>query len=95
VDIQLYRMRKYLKHKQIDIILTDLAKAAIAESGYDCVYGARPLKRVLQMEILNPLATKILDRTVAEGDTVEVDYIGGLMRFTKIDVAEFIQQINE
>ncbi|QWR77390.1 ATP-dependent chaperone ClpB [Candidatus Magnetomonas plexicatena] len=92
VDIQLYRMRKHLKNKQIDIILTDLAKEAIAESGYDPVYGARPLKRVLQTEVLNPLAMKIIEHTVTEGDTVEVDYVGGTMRFSKVDVAEFVQE---
>lgn len=85
-------MRKHLKNKQIDIILTDLAKEAIAESGYDPVYGARPLKRVLQTEVLNPLAMKIIEHTVTEGDTVEVDYVGGTMRFSKVDVAEFVQE---
>ncbi|WP_040336136.1 ATP-dependent chaperone ClpB [Candidatus Magnetobacterium casense] len=87
VDIQLYRMRKYLKGKQIDILLTDRVKEVIAESGYDPVYGARPLRRVLQSEILNPLALKILDGSIAQGDTVRVDYERAAMVFSKVEMA--------
>ncbi|MBF0566554.1 MAG: ATP-dependent chaperone ClpB [Nitrospirae bacterium] len=92
VDIQLYRMRKYLKHKQIDVILTDRAKEIIAEAGYDPSYGARPLKRVLQTEILNPLSIKILERSVVPGDTMEVDYDSGkgMMVFSRVEVAEMM-----
>lgn len=92
VDIQLYRMRKYLKHKQIDVILTDRAKEIIAEAGYDPAYGARPLKRVLQTEILNPLSIKILERSIVPGDTVEVDYdsVKGMMVFSRVEVAEMM-----
>ncbi len=88
VDIQMDRMKKYLKDKKIDIVLTDSAKETIAENGYDPVYGARPLKRVIQKEILNPLAMKILDRTYSEGDTVEVDIENNKMVFLKIEEAE-------
>ncbi|MBF0539253.1 MAG: ATP-dependent chaperone ClpB [Nitrospirae bacterium] len=87
VDIQLYRMRKYLKGKQIDILLTDRVKEVIAESGYDPVYGARPLRRVLQSEILNPLALKILDGSIVAGDTVRVDYERAAMVFSKVEMA--------
>ncbi|MBF0553954.1 MAG: ATP-dependent chaperone ClpB [Nitrospirae bacterium] len=88
VDIQLYRMRRYLKDKRIDILLSDRAKDAIADAGYDPVYGARPLKRALQTEILNPLALKIIEKSVNEGDTVQVDYEYGKMVFSNIEVAE-------
>ncbi|MBF0318920.1 MAG: ATP-dependent chaperone ClpB [Nitrospirae bacterium] len=88
VDIQLYRMRRYLKDKRIDVILSERAKDAIAEAGYDPVYGARPLKRALQMEILNPLALKIIEKSVKEGDTIEVDYGNGKMVFSIVEVAE-------
>ncbi len=71
VDIQVKRMKKYLEDKRIDIVLTDAAKEHIAEIGYDPVFGARPLKRAIQKEILNLLALKLLDGTVREGDTVE------------------------
>ena len=64
VVIQIERMKKFIKEKNIDITLTDAAKEHLAKIGFDPVYGARPLKRVLQKEILNPLALKMLDRTL-------------------------------
>jgi len=76
VDIQINRMKKYLKDKNINIVLTDKAKAFLAEIGYDQVYGARPLKRAIQKEVLTPLATKLLDGTFRTGDIVEVDMEG-------------------
>ncbi|MBI5195179.1 MAG: ATP-dependent chaperone ClpB [Nitrospirae bacterium] len=83
VDIQLDRMKHYLKDRHIDIVLTEPAKGYLAETGYDPLYGARPLKRVIQKEILNPLATKILDGTFKDGDTVEADMEDGRMMFKK------------
>ncbi|MDP3110524.1 MAG: ATP-dependent chaperone ClpB [Thermodesulfovibrionales bacterium] len=74
VVIQIDRMKKFIKEKNIDINLTDAAKEHLAKIGFDPVYGARPLKRVLQKEILNPLALKMLDRTFKEGDVVEADF---------------------
>ena len=74
VVIQIDRMKKFIKEKNIDINLTDAAKEHLAKIGFDPVYGARPLKRVLQKEILNPLALKMLDRTFREGDIVEADF---------------------
>ncbi|HCC68389.1 MAG TPA: ATP-dependent chaperone ClpB [Nitrospiraceae bacterium] len=73
VDIQLNRMKKYLTERRIDLSLTEKAKAYISKIGYDPVYGARPLKRAIQREILNPLATKLLGGIFKEGDRVEVD----------------------
>ena len=81
VEIQVNRMKKYIKEKNIDIKLTDRAKEYFAEIGFDPIYGARPLKRALQREILNPLAIRILDKTFKEGDTVEVDYKGNKLTF--------------
>ncbi len=88
VDIQINRMKKYLKEKKIDIVLAESAKEHLAEIGYDPVYGARPLKRVIQKEVLNPLAKLLLEGKVKEGDTLEVDYKNGEMVFEKIVVAE-------
>lgn len=88
VDIQINRMRKYLIEKGIDIVLTDSARERIAELGYDPVYGARPLKRVIQREILNPLAMRLLDRTFKEGDVVEVDLENNSFVFRKLVEAE-------
>jgi|WetSurMetagenome_2_1015567.scaffolds.fasta_scaffold00085_52 ATP-dependent Clp protease ATP-binding subunit ClpB len=90
VDIQIGRMKKYLLEKKLDITLSDAAKAHIAESGFDPVYGARPLKRAIQNEILNPLAMKLLESGFAEGDVIQVDYDGSKMVFSKAgDAAAF------
>ncbi|MDI6890817.1 MAG: ATP-dependent chaperone ClpB [Thermodesulfovibrionales bacterium] len=88
VDIQVNRMKKYIKEKNIDIRLTDRAKEYFAEIGFDPVYGARPLRRVLQREILNPLSMKILDGTFREGDMVEVDFEDDKVVFRKEELAE-------
>jgi ATP-dependent Clp protease ATP-binding subunit ClpB len=76
VDIQIARMKRFLKDKHIDIDLTDRTKAYLAEIGYDSLYGARPLKRAIQKEILNLLASKLLEGTFRSGDVVEVDREG-------------------
>ncbi len=89
VDIQINRMKRYLKDKHIDIVLTERAKDYLAQKGYDPVYGARPLKRLIQREILNPLAMKLLERTFIEGDVIEVDYEDGEILFRKVYEAEF------
>lgn len=88
VEIQVNRMKRYIKEKNVDIKLTDSAKKYFAEIGFDPVYGARPLKRALQREILNPLSLKILDRTFKEGDTVEVDFEDNKIIFRKEIIAE-------
>ncbi len=90
VDIQIHRMKKYLKDRHIDILLTEKAKGYLAEKGYDPVYGARPLKRLIQREVLNPLAMRLLDRSIREGDTVEVDYEAGALKFTRVAEAELV-----
>jgi ATP-dependent Clp protease ATP-binding subunit ClpB len=72
VDIQLVRLRKMLADRKITLELDGAARAWLAEAGYDPVYGARPLKRVIQRELQNPLATMILDGRVKDGDTVRV-----------------------
>jgi ATP-dependent Clp protease ATP-binding subunit ClpB len=90
VDIQLRSMKKYLGEKKIDIVLTEAAKAHLAKAGYDPVYGARPLKRAIQNEILNPLAMKLLERSFSDGDVIEVDYADNKIVFNKLEVAEFV-----
>jgi ATP-dependent Clp protease ATP-binding subunit ClpB len=90
VDIQVKRMKKYLCDRGIDIVLTEDAKEKFAEIGYDPVYGARPLKRALQREILNPLAVKLLDGTFRDGDIVEVDYADDSITFRKLVEAEVV-----
>ncbi|UCG77605.1 MAG: ATP-dependent chaperone ClpB [Nitrospirota bacterium] len=87
VDIQVDRMKTYLKDKKVDVVLTDRAKVHLAEVGYDPVFGARPLKRAIQKEILNALAKEILAGRFGDGDVVEVDHRDGVMVFSKMDRA--------
>jgi ATP-dependent Clp protease ATP-binding subunit ClpB len=72
VDIQLERVKKLLTDRKIVLELDTAARAWLAERGYDPVYGARPLKRVIQRELQNPLASMILEGKVADGQTVRV-----------------------
>ena len=88
VDIQINRMKKYFKDKRIDITLTGSAKEHLADIGFDPVYGARPLKRAIQREVLNRLAKELLSGTFREGDTIEVDYQNGKLLFSKAVQAE-------
>jgi len=73
VDIQLERLRQRLTERHIALKLSPAAMELIANEGYDPNYGARPLKRVIQRRIQDPLALAILDGKFAEGDTVLID----------------------
>ena len=72
VDIQLANLGALLADRKIALELDDAARAWLADAGYDPVYGARPLKRVIQRQLQNPLATLILEGRVHDGDTVTV-----------------------
>jgi len=74
VDIQLNYLRKRLDERYITLELTDLAKEQLAQMGYDPVYGARPLKRIIQREIETPLAKKIIKGEIKDGDKVAIDF---------------------
>jgi ATP-dependent Clp protease ATP-binding subunit ClpB len=76
VDIQLRRLQKLLDERKITLKLDDAAKRWLANAGYDPGYGARPLKRVIQRELQNPLATQILEGKIHEGDAVHVTATG-------------------
>ncbi|MFA5787068.1 MAG: hypothetical protein WDA71_08845 [Actinomycetota bacterium] len=73
VDIQVDLLRKRLADRHLQIVLSDAAKAYLADKGFDPAYGARPLKRLIQREIQDRLAMKLLKGEITEGDTVEVD----------------------
>jgi ATP-dependent Clp protease ATP-binding subunit ClpB len=73
VEIQVGLVQKRLSDRKIEIELTEAAKELLAEEGFDMVYGARPLKRVIQRDVLNPLASKILSGEIREGSRVVVD----------------------
>ena len=72
VDIQLGHLRGLLEDRRITINLDDAARAWLGNEGYDPVYGARPLKRVIQRELQNPLAELILKGEIRDGDAVSV-----------------------
>jgi ATP-dependent Clp protease ATP-binding subunit ClpB len=72
VDIQLRYLTKLLADRKIGLELDEKAKRWLSDTGFDPVYGARPLKRVIQKHLQNPLATLILEGQVADGDRVEV-----------------------
>jgi ATP-dependent Clp protease ATP-binding subunit ClpB len=81
VDIQLLRLKKLLADRKIEVVLTDEARSLLAEKGYDPAYGARPLKRVIQKSIQDPLAEEILAGRVKDGDSVEVGVASGKFTF--------------
>jgi ATP-dependent Clp protease ATP-binding subunit ClpB len=72
VDIQLARLQKLLDERKVRLDVDEKAKEWLADAGYDPAYGARPLKRVIQRELQNVLAEKILAGEIREGDTVKV-----------------------
>jgi ATP-dependent Clp protease ATP-binding subunit ClpB len=81
VDIQIGRLSRRLADKHIELILSDDSKALIAEKGYDPVYGARPLKRVIQQFIENPLSLEILEGKIADGARVRAEAEGDKIVF--------------
>ncbi len=83
VDIQLKDLRKRLAERKLQLEVTPEAKAVLAESGYDPVFGARPLKRTIQRMIENPLAVEVLAGRFVEGDTIVVAPDGETLSFRK------------
>jgi ATP-dependent Clp protease ATP-binding subunit ClpB len=81
VEIQLKRLSKRLEQQKITLKLSDSAKELLAREGYDPVYGARPLRRTIQKEILDPLSIDILEGKIREGQTVHVDAKDGALQF--------------
>jgi ATP-dependent Clp protease ATP-binding subunit ClpB len=82
VDIQLARLAKRLGKQNLHLELSDKARAYLAKEGYDPAYGARPLKRVIQQKILDPLSMEILDGKIQEGQTIKADVSGGELTFS-------------
>src|SRR5262249_37775423 len=83
VALQLGRLRKRLAERGLDLELTDAAKAAIGEAGWDPAYGARPLKRAIQRLLENPLAVRLLEGDFGNGDTILVAAQNGDLVFTR------------
>ncbi len=82
VDIQLRRLIKRLATQKLHLQLSDAAKVKLARDGYDPVFGARPLKRTIQREILDPLSLELLEGRFREGDTIRVDAEDGVLTFS-------------
>jgi ATP-dependent Clp protease ATP-binding subunit ClpB len=77
VTVQLQKLTKLLADRKIEITFDKKALQWLANRGYDPVYGARPLKRVIQRSLQNPLATMLLEGKISDGDTVEVSVENG------------------
>jgi ATP-dependent Clp protease ATP-binding subunit ClpB len=88
VEIQLGRLRKLLADRKLTLQLTPEARAKLSEEGYDPIYGARPLKRVIQQRLQNELALRILQGDFREGDTIEVGVDNDKFTFTRAAVGE-------
>jgi len=90
VDIQVDQLRKRLAERKIGLVLTDAARALLAERGWDPVYGARPLKRTIQRMVQDQLAMRLLRGEFGEGDTIRVDAADGELIFARAEVPEAV-----
>jgi ATP-dependent Clp protease ATP-binding subunit ClpB len=88
VELQLERLRARLAERGIGLELTDEAKQALADAGWDPTYGARPLKRAIQRLVENPLALRLLEGEFTDGDTVRVDAQNGELVFERATARE-------
>ena len=87
VELQVDQLVGRVREKGIEIELTDDARTLLGNLGYDPTYGARPLKRVIQKQLIDRLALKLLEGEFRDGDTVLVDAEGGELSFEKARVA--------
>src|SRR4026209_2666917 len=87
IDIQLRGLMKRLEDRKIRVELTDRAKDVLIAEGYDPSYGARPLKRVIQRRVLDPLAMRVLQGEFREGTVVRIDAPRGDLEFVKAEAA--------
>ena len=83
VTIQLKRVERLLADQKIKLELSAAAVTHLADAGYDPVYGARPLKRAIQRELENAIATKLLENTFVEGNTILIDCVDDALTFSK------------
>jgi len=82
VDIQLSDLRRRLEARRVDLVVSDVALDMLADRGYDPVYGARPLKRLLQTGVADPLAKGLLEGRFSDGDTIKADVDDGELTFS-------------
>jgi ATP-dependent Clp protease ATP-binding subunit ClpB len=83
VDHQITRLEKLLEKRDLHLVVTEKARQEIANRGYDPQFGARPLKRVIQNELQNPLAAELLKGEYPEGSTVKIDFDGEEFAFER------------
>jgi ATP-dependent Clp protease ATP-binding subunit ClpB len=83
VELQVEKLVERVRDKGVEIELTDEARTLLGNLGYDPTYGARPLKRVIQKQLVDKLALKLLDGEFKPGDRVVVDADGGALTFAK------------
>jgi ATP-dependent Clp protease ATP-binding subunit ClpB len=84
VDIQLRRLERQLTEAGLSLRMTAGARARLAEEGFEPAYGARPLKRVIQQRLANPIANALLEDRARAGDIVEIDYDGSNFTFNPV-----------
>ncbi len=89
--IQLDHVHSLLAKRNISITLSDEATMLLIEEGYDPVYGARPLKRVLQRRVIDPLALKLIEGDIRDGDHVEINVAAGKFEFDIVESVEVIE----
>ncbi|HEX3927799.1 MAG TPA: ATP-dependent chaperone ClpB [Gemmatimonadales bacterium] len=87
VALQLARMRSLVAAKGLVLDVAPDAMAWLAAAGYDPLYGARPVKRVIQRELQNPIALELLEGRYTEGDTIRVDVKGDKLAFSRVSAA--------
>jgi ATP-dependent Clp protease ATP-binding subunit ClpB len=83
VDIQIQGLLKRLEERKIHVELTDTARGFLVAEGFDPMFGARPLKRTIQRRVLDPLAMRVLEGDIREGDSVLVDMGNNELKFQK------------
>ncbi len=88
VELQVAQLAGRLRERGIEIELTDDARTLLGNLGYDPTFGARPLKRVIQRELIDKLALKLLEGEIADGDAVDVDVEDGELTFAKAAARE-------
>jgi len=88
VSLQVHQLRKQIESAGMQLEVTEAAIDAVALMGYDPTYGARPLKRVIQQKLQNPLATELLKGKFSEGCLIRIDYRDGDFTFERIEEPE-------
>ena len=83
VTLELAQLSHRFAEKEMSLMLSEAANAELVKRGFDPVYGARPLRRTIQRDILNPLALQILEGTFHDGDVIAVDFEDGGLVFRK------------